>query len=82
MGPTIMWDVNPHDWQSDDAAEIAHAALTNIRPASIVDLHDGLAPAARSAPSSRATVDALDMMLTEIRKLGLETVIVSDGIVD
>jgi peptidoglycan/xylan/chitin deacetylase (PgdA/CDA1 family) len=80
MGPAIMWDTNPHDWERDDAEEIAHALLAAVRPGSIVLLHDGLTPEQRADRSSRATVDAVDIVLTALRERGLRTVTVSQGI--
>jgi peptidoglycan/xylan/chitin deacetylase (PgdA/CDA1 family) len=64
----VNWNVDPEDWRSGRTAkQIAHAVLSNVRPGSIVDLHDG-------GGNQKATVRALPMIIKGIRKMGLKLV--------
>ena len=37
----VLWDVDPKDYETADPEKIANSIVTNIRPGSIVLLHDG-----------------------------------------
>lgn len=64
-GQTIIgWDVDPRDWQSLTPPEIADRIEAQVRPGSIVLLHDRLEDADDpNAFDRRATVAAVDVLL-------------------
>lgn len=37
----ILWDVDPHDWQRRPASEIVKTVVAQVKPGSIILLHDG-----------------------------------------
>ncbi len=64
----VNWDVDPRDWvDGTSAKQIVRSVLSNVRPGSIVDLHDG-------GGDQRATVRALPRIIRGIRRMGLELV--------
>lgn len=67
LGPlgltTVIWSIDPRDWGTDDAGEIADAVLTHLHPGGIVVLHDG----GRERP---ATVAALPSIIAGATALG------------
>jgi peptidoglycan/xylan/chitin deacetylase (PgdA/CDA1 family) len=57
----VNWDVDPQDWRAGlTAKEIAHRVLANVRPGSIVDLHDG-------GGNQSATAKALPAIIKGLR---------------
>jgi peptidoglycan/xylan/chitin deacetylase (PgdA/CDA1 family) len=68
----VLWSVDPEDWKAGATApEITRRVLRDVRPGSIVLLHDG--------PSGRAqTVKALPAIVRGIRARGLELALI-DG---
>ncbi len=67
----VLWDVDPKDWiASGTAKSIADAVLANVRPGSIIDLHDG-------GGDQSATIQALPWIISGIRKMGLRLVTIS-----
>jgi peptidoglycan/xylan/chitin deacetylase (PgdA/CDA1 family) len=61
----VTWSVDPRDWRSDvSAREIARSVVRNVRPGSIVLLHDGGGDAAH-------TIAALPAIIRGIRHRGL-----------
>ena len=38
----VGWDVSAGDWKAHDAGKVARAVLDDVRPGSIILLHDGL----------------------------------------
>jgi peptidoglycan/xylan/chitin deacetylase (PgdA/CDA1 family)/sulfur carrier protein ThiS len=64
----VNWNVDPQDWRASlSAKEIAKRVLSNVRPGSIVDLHDG-------GGNQSATVKALPMIIKGLRKHGYHLV--------
>lgn len=64
----VTWSVDPQDWRaSRSPREIAHIVLANVRPGSIVLLHDG-------GGDQSATIQALPAIIRGIRKMGLRLV--------
>ena len=43
----VHWTVDTHDWRGDPPAEMLAAAAPDVRPGSVVLMHDGLGPGAR-----------------------------------
>jgi peptidoglycan/xylan/chitin deacetylase (PgdA/CDA1 family) len=63
-----LWDVDPRDWSSSATpTSIAENVLRNVRPGSVVDLHDG-------GGDQSATIRALPRIIHGIRKMGLRLV--------
>jgi peptidoglycan/xylan/chitin deacetylase (PgdA/CDA1 family) len=68
---TVLWDVDPRDFEEPGAAAIRDRTLAAIRPGSIVLLHD-------DRPELAPTVSALDAILDGLRDRGLRTATVSE----
>ncbi|HEU0026041.1 MAG TPA: polysaccharide deacetylase family protein [Ktedonobacterales bacterium] len=64
---TILWNVDPADWARPGAMTIVNRVLAQVRPGSIILLHDG--PADR-----QQTAAALPYILTGLRQRGLSAV--------
>ncbi len=64
---TIMWNVDPADWSRPGTMTIVNRVLSQVRPGSIILLHDG--PAAREQ-----TAAALPYILDGLRARGLTPV--------
>ena len=71
LGPTMLWSVDPRDWESDDADVIAERVLAGAASGAIVDLHDGRRP-------QHATVEALRTILPSLSSRGFRLVTVSE----
>jgi peptidoglycan/xylan/chitin deacetylase (PgdA/CDA1 family) len=56
-----LWNVDPHDWANPPASVICRRVVTNVRPGSIVLLHDG---------SGANTVEALPCIIKRLRAQG------------
>jgi peptidoglycan/xylan/chitin deacetylase (PgdA/CDA1 family) len=66
----VTWSVDPDDWKSDVTwKQIRDSVLTNVRPGSIVLLHDGGGDAGH-------TIRALPAIIRGIRQEGLRLVLV------
>ncbi len=61
---TIYWNVDPADWSRPGTMTIVNRVLAQVRPGSIILMHDG--PAAR-----QQTADALPYILAGLHKRGL-----------
>lgn len=73
------WTVN--DWLLESGDEIARRVLDNVRPGSIAILHDGRSTGETSAESREdrePTVEAVKLLLPELRQRGFELVTVSE----
>ena len=67
----VNWNVDPRDWSASATPKsIARAVLSNVRPGSIVVLHDG-------GGNRHATVRALPDIIKGIRKKGLKLVVLA-----
>ncbi|HWO69373.1 MAG TPA: polysaccharide deacetylase family protein [Actinomycetota bacterium] len=65
---TVLWDVDPRDWAGDARpAALAASVLRQVRPGSIVLLHDG-------GGDGWTTVRALPAIVRGIRRMGLRLV--------
>ena len=73
----VLRSVDPADWSGPPAEEIAHRVLAKVGPGDIVCMHDGM-PVGSSGSDTRApTVAAVEIMLPELARRGLEPVTVS-----
>lgn len=64
---TIIWNVDPQDWSSPGSGAIAKRVMSQVRPGSIILLHDG--------PERRAqTLSALPVILDRLAARGLRPV--------
>ena len=61
--PMITWDVSPEDWQQPGPDAITTRVLREVRPGSIVLLHDG-------GGERSGTVEALDRLIPGLRAAG------------
>jgi peptidoglycan/xylan/chitin deacetylase (PgdA/CDA1 family) len=62
----VLWSVDPRDWKPGiTARRIVRTVLSNVRPGSIILLHDG-------GGDRSATVKALPRIIRGIQKMGLE----------
>ena len=75
---TVLWSVDPADWNQEEAAPIVEHVLQEVRPGAIVDLHDGMPLDSRGAPTRQATVDAVAKLLPELIARGYRAVTVSE----
>lgn len=70
--PPVLWDVDGDDWARDATpARVARTVLAEVRPGSIILLHDG-------GGRRGVTVRALPRIVSGLRARGLEPVLVSD----
>lgn len=72
---TVMWSLNPRDWEAG-ADEIAACVDTNLEPGAIVLLHDGLAPGRER--SQDATLAALPAILATLCRRSLRPVTLTE----
>ena len=70
LGPTVLWSVDPRDWEQDDPEAITRTVVEDAAPGAIVDLHDG-------RRDQRATVEALASILPELATRGFRSVTIS-----
>ena len=79
LTPTVLRSVDPADWRETDHDRIAAGVLAEVRPGSIVCLHDGLPPHTAAGTTDRGpTVAALPAILDGLRERGLGAVTVSE----
>lgn len=65
---TVMWDIDPKDWEAESSEEIVSVLKGRVRNGSIVLLHD----------NTPHTVEALPQILEDIRGKGIQPGRVSD----
>ncbi|ULH14506.1 polysaccharide deacetylase family protein [Deinococcus sp. KNUC1210] len=63
-----LWDVESHDWTDRDPVHLAQQMLAQLRPGSVLLLHDGPAP----------TLALLEHLLPALKKRGLEAVVLTE----
>ncbi len=64
----VLWDVDPRDWQGPSPGEITERVLAQVKPGSIILLHEG----------RQNTLEALPEIIRRLRESGLEPVPVSE----
>ena len=67
----VLWDVNPEDWSLNDPKQISERVLAQVRPGSIVVLHE-----------HPATAAALEPMIRKLRQRGYRLVSLEELIHD
>jgi len=67
----VMWTVDPHDYRKPGAIVIARRVLDNIRPGSVVLMHDG-------GGNRTQTIAALRLVLAGLSARGYEAVTLSE----
>jgi peptidoglycan/xylan/chitin deacetylase (PgdA/CDA1 family) len=70
LGPTVLWSVDPRDWEATDGGVVAERVLAGAAAGAIVDLHDG-------RRRQQATVAAVEMVLPALDERGFRLVTVS-----
>jgi len=79
LSPTVLRSVDPADWRATDPDRIAADVLAEVRPGSIVCLHDGLPPHTTAGTADRGpTVAALPTILAGLRERGLAAITVGE----
>jgi peptidoglycan/xylan/chitin deacetylase (PgdA/CDA1 family) len=68
----VGWDVSAGDWSSHDPQDLARRILAQVRPGSIIDLHDGLD--GRVTVDRRVLVEAMPLILDGLAARHLEAV--------
>jgi peptidoglycan/xylan/chitin deacetylase (PgdA/CDA1 family) len=69
----VLWSIDPRDWVAGTTAdEIVHTVLSQIKPGSIIDFHDG-------GGDRTATIEALPRIIRGIRHRHLKLVAIPTG---
>ena len=66
---TVLWSIDTKDWRSPPVGDIVNSVLKNIKPGSIILLHDGRDPS--------PTPEAVEFIIDSLQALGYEFVTVS-----
>ena len=66
----ILWSIDTNDWRSPPVGDIVNTVLKDIKPGSIILLHDGKYPS--------PTPEALGFIIDSLTSLGYEFVTVSE----
>ena len=74
----VLRSVDPADWSSDSAAQIAERVLAKAGPGDIVCLHDGIAPNNSGTDSRAATAEAVALLVPALLERDLRPVTVSE----
>ncbi len=69
---TVTWDVSAADWATNDPDLVASRILEEVRPGSIILLHDGLD--GKPGADRSVVVQALPMILDGLKERGLKPV--------
>lgn len=78
---TALWSVDPSDWLERSPEEIARVILREVRPGSIVDLHDCWPRRTSTEHDRTPTVEALAVVLPDLATRGFHGVTVSELLV-
>jgi peptidoglycan/xylan/chitin deacetylase (PgdA/CDA1 family) len=68
---TVLWNVDPHDWNAPDRESIRAGAVEAAKPGAIILMHDG-------GGDRRRTLEALPRVIDELRENGYELVTVTE----
>jgi peptidoglycan/xylan/chitin deacetylase (PgdA/CDA1 family) len=73
----VHWDLDTHDWRGDSAA-VMHASIAgDLRPGSVVLMHDGLGPGATRS-GCRETIRLVAPLLATLRSMRLRPALVGE----
>ncbi len=64
-----LWTEDTHDWRGDSADEMLRSIEGNLRPGSVVLMHDGIGPGARREGCEQ-TVELIGKLSRRIREIG------------
>jgi len=67
---TILWSVDPGDWRRPTVDQVVDSVMTNVKPGSIVLLHDGQYPL--------PTPEAIGIIIDRLRQQGYSIVTVGE----
>jgi peptidoglycan-N-acetylglucosamine deacetylase len=69
----VLWDVDPQDWKRPGVDAIVENVVSNVKPGSVVLLHDG-------GPDRRQTIAALPKIIEQLREKGYIFVTLEDAV--
>jgi peptidoglycan-N-acetylglucosamine deacetylase len=78
LATTVLWSVDPRDFEERDPRAIADAIVEGAAPGAIVDLHDGWPRVTSTAADRAPTAEALRLALPRLAEHGLRCVTVSE----
>ncbi|MDP8910867.1 MAG: polysaccharide deacetylase family protein [Actinomycetota bacterium] len=78
LSPTVLWSVDPLDWQEPPSQTVARRTLDAIHPGAIVDLHDGFRIRGDVERSRQPTAEAVARIIPALHERGYELVTVSE----
>ena len=70
---TVLWDVNSYDWKDLPPIEVAQRVVERARNGSIILMHDG-------GRDHTGTIEAVKLVVPELRARGFELVTVSQAL--
>jgi peptidoglycan/xylan/chitin deacetylase (PgdA/CDA1 family) len=73
----VHWDLDTHDWRGDSAAAMHASIAGDLRPGSVVLMHDGLGPGARRS-GCRETIRLVAPLLATLRSMRLRPAVVGE----
>ncbi|MEM6252518.1 MAG: polysaccharide deacetylase family protein [Cyanobacteria bacterium P01_D01_bin.156] len=71
----VLWDVDPKDFENPGPEKIAHSIVSNVKPGSIVLMHDGMYD---GDPDRSQTVTATRLALQQLQQEGYQFKTVSE----
>lgn len=71
----VLWDVDPRDFENPGAETIANSIVRNVKPGSIILMHDGMYD---GSPDRSQTVTATKLALQQLQKEGYQFKTVSE----
>ena len=72
-----LWTIDPRDWRERSGERIARRVLDRLHDGAVVDLHDGWPATHRGVRDRSGTVEAVRLLLPELRARGYEAVTIS-----
>jgi peptidoglycan/xylan/chitin deacetylase (PgdA/CDA1 family) len=74
----VLRSVDPADWSSESAAQIAERVLEQVGPGDIVCLHDGIAPNNSGTDARAATAEAVALLVPALLERNLRPLTVTE----
>lgn len=66
-----LWTEDTHDWRGDSAAKMLRSVEDELRPGSVILMHDGMGPGARREGCGQ-TVELIGKLARRVREIGCE----------